>query len=294
MVLNSRYLNIGCGSRFNRNWINIDIQPSDKVVQAYDILNGLPFDDDYFDAVYHSHVIEHISKQDVDYFLAECFRVLKPNGILRVVAPDLEQIAKLYLQSLYEIDEGNAEWESNHEWMVLEMFDQIVRETSGGEMKQFLQEANEKSQAFIKERWGNEADLIFDAIKNENTSSEKNNIKIEVQDSFGKANSRLRIIASKFSFKQWLVKVLLGSEYEKYQACKVKIDFQNSGELHKWMYDRYSLKKLLLCAGFSNFRVMKASESNIRDWNHQGLDVDERGKVYKPDSFFIEVAKPAA
>jgi predicted SAM-dependent methyltransferase len=290
--MSARYLNVGCGSRFNRSWINVDIQPSDKDVKACNILNGLPFDEGHFDAVYNSHVIEHISKPDVVYFLAECFRVLKPDGVLRVVVPDLEQIASLYLQSLKDMDEGNSESESIHEWMVLEMYDQVVRDKSGGEMKHFLAESNDKTQAFIKERWGSEADMLFDAIKKASEPTDKHVTRRKKQKIYDRFITRMNGLSSKIDVKGLILKLLLGSEYETYKNNKVKIDFQKSGELHKWMYDRYSLKKLLLCAGFNDFRVMNAWESSIPDWNQQYLDVDENGRIYKPDSLFVEVKKP--
>ncbi len=54
---------------------------------------GIPFPDRSFDVVYHSHVLEHLSKSEASKFLKECSRVLRPQGVLRVVVPDLEEIA---------------------------------------------------------------------------------------------------------------------------------------------------------------------------------------------------------
>ena len=50
---------------------------------------------------------------DAERFLREGVRVLKPGGILRVVVPDLEQIARAYLQKLSdaEAEEGVSEKE---------------------------------------------------------------------------------------------------------------------------------------------------------------------------------------
>ena len=49
-----KYLNIGCGSSFHKDWFNIDIVAVSSQVTAHDIINGLPYPGGYFDAVYAS------------------------------------------------------------------------------------------------------------------------------------------------------------------------------------------------------------------------------------------------
>ena len=67
--------------------------------------------------------------------------------------------------------------------------------------------------------------------------------------------------------------------------------FRNSGEVHRWMYDRYSLSRLLTESGFINIQICQADESSIPDFNTYELDTCQ-GKVRKPDSLFIEATKP--
>jgi hypothetical protein len=58
------------------------------------------------------------------------------------------------------------------------------------------------------------------------------------------------------------------------------------------MYDRYSLGRLLVEAGFSSPVVTAANSSKIPDWlEHQFLDIED-GKARKPDSLFMEAVKP--
>ena len=85
-------LNLGCGGRFHPEWTNIDFYSSGGAVIAHDLNLGIPFPDSSFDVVYHSHVLEHFPKAKARRFIAECVRVLKPGGILRVVVPDLEDL----------------------------------------------------------------------------------------------------------------------------------------------------------------------------------------------------------
>jgi hypothetical protein len=67
--------------------------------------------------------------------------------------------------------------------------------------------------------------------------------------------------------------------------------FRMSGEIHQWMYDRYSLKRLLETAGFENFTPVTAFQSRIPGWPAYELDT-EQGEVRKPDSLFAEATKP--
>ncbi|MCS7029371.1 MAG: methyltransferase domain-containing protein [Bacteroidia bacterium] len=86
------------------------------------------------EVVYHSHVLEHFSKSDGKKFLQECYRVLKPNGIIRIDILDLERIVKEYLKNLELALQGNTQAQYKYEWIMLEMYDQAVRARSGGDM----------------------------------------------------------------------------------------------------------------------------------------------------------------
>jgi predicted SAM-dependent methyltransferase len=88
-------LHIGCGWNVLPGWINVDIRPRYSSVIPIDVRRGLPFPDGIFDYVFHEHVIEHLDRTDGMKLLAECFRVLRPGGKMRVVAPDLDFLWKL-------------------------------------------------------------------------------------------------------------------------------------------------------------------------------------------------------
>jgi predicted SAM-dependent methyltransferase len=63
--------------------------------------------------VYYSHLLEHFPKHEAQGFTQECYRVLKPRGIIRVAVPDLERIARMYLQALERALQEEVETDSN-------------------------------------------------------------------------------------------------------------------------------------------------------------------------------------
>ncbi|WP_399370918.1 class I SAM-dependent methyltransferase [Thermosynechococcus sp. HN-54] len=91
-----KLVNVGCGHTFHPEWLNFDVAPAVAGVKRWDIRRGLPFKEGEVDAVYSSHVLEHLSCQEAENFLRDAYRVLKPNGVLRIVVPDLEQTTRAY------------------------------------------------------------------------------------------------------------------------------------------------------------------------------------------------------
>ena len=167
-----RLLNVGCGRRFHPSWTNIDLESSDPEVRQHDITAGLPFEDNHFDAVYHSHVLEHLDPAAGEALLDECFRVLKPQGVLRIVVPNLEQIATLYLNYHREAWSGDETAEVNYRWMKLELLDQLVRTHSGGRMGQYMASEGIKNLGFVRSRFGDE----FYRCQEELESQEKSDV----------------------------------------------------------------------------------------------------------------------
>ena len=150
-----KLVNIGCGAVFHSDWINLDVEPVSSEVRRLDARRPLPFADGSVAAVYHSHVLEHLSAAEAAGFLAECWRVLRQGGVVRVVVPDLEGIAKAYLCALAE---GNT---ILSEWTRLELTDQLARNRSGGEMKLFLTGLDGRGLAAVRTRAGGEVDHVL-------------------------------------------------------------------------------------------------------------------------------------
>lgn len=273
-----KLLNLGCGYRFHPDWINVDFTSTGKGVIAYNLTQGIPFPDDSFDVVYHSHMLEHLPKEGAKIFLKECYRVLRPQGIIRVVIPDLEQIVKNYLRELEKAKLGEEEAKYNYEWMLLEMYDQTVRNTSGGEMIKYLAQEEIFNQEFIINRCGMEGKKLIEMGKS------KSEIKEEQP-------SLLKKIYRFFRYGKYrrdlMIKLLLGEEYQALEIGR----FRLGGEVHQWMYDSYSLSVLLKQYGFKDIVQRNATESYINDWNNYNLDTESDETVYKSDSLYMEGIK---
>jgi len=59
----------------------------------------IPCADASAEAVYSSHMIEHLDRAEARAFLAEVRRVLRPGGVVRIAAPDLFRLVSEYLEN---------------------------------------------------------------------------------------------------------------------------------------------------------------------------------------------------
>ncbi|MDM8542686.1 methyltransferase domain-containing protein [Desulfococcaceae bacterium HSG9] len=255
-----KLLNLGCGRSYHHEWINVNFQSTGQGVIPCNLNCGLPFSDSTFHVVYHSHLLEHFPKHYAPKFLKECFRILRTGGIIRVVIPDLERIVRLYLNLLEKAKNGDKKARQQYEWIVIEMLDQMVRDQSGGEMLNYWKQNPMPEEEFVIERCGSEVLNALAILRNPaNTGiiseSEQLNCQTPVRDAESIGQFRL------------------------------------SGEVHQWMYDRYSLSLLLENAGFKDIHPCSADESDIPNFNSYLLDIESDGAVRKPDSLFMEAKK---
>ncbi len=88
-------LHLACGVNYIEGWYNIDID-AEKVDKKHDLREALPFDDNMVDFIFHEHFLEHLAIEEGLFFLAECRRVLKPGGVMRVSVPSLNYIMFRY------------------------------------------------------------------------------------------------------------------------------------------------------------------------------------------------------
>lgn len=241
-------LNLGCGTRMHRSWNNLDFSLSillsrhpaisnilrklgvlsqeryEKLLRVapdaiyWNLAKGIPFADDTLDIVYHSHVLEHFDRELAPEILKECFRVLKRNGIIRVVVPNLQILINKYNASVTLLQQNKSEAALEHHYQAIyDLFEQMVRREMAGTQQQ------------------------------------------------RKVVRRLENL--------------------------VRGDASQTGEIHRWMYDSYSLEKLLAQVGFKDIRVQTPFTSRIAGWTSFNLDTDADGTIDKPDSLYMEGVK---
>lgn len=155
--------NIGCGTRTSAYCTNIDWSPALRLrasrvgsrlapfilsrdrlaayrtmagkVVVHDIRGGLPAEDASVDAVYHSHVLEHLDRDVAPRFLAEVRRVLKPGGVHRVVVPDFETLCRRYVNDLDRCARSRERCE-DHDSYIAAIVEQMVRREAYGTSRQ--------------------------------------------------------------------------------------------------------------------------------------------------------------
>ena len=278
-----RYLNLGCGGRYHPAWTNIDIAAHRPGVIAHDLSKGIPLPDSSCDVVYHSNLLEHMRRADAHPFMRECYRVLRAGGVLRVGVPDLEQMSNLYLKKLNATLSGDVQAANDYEWMMLELYDQTVRESSGGEMLSWLRQDPLPNGGFVYERIGEEGRDLIQTLKQSASEPPPQTRRRAIE----MLSHSVRSFSA--SLRRRLVALLLGpSDLRALEIGR----FRLAGEVHHWMYDRYSLAKLMLAAGFRDPIEQTAMRSQIPGWSDFHLDTLPSGAVIKPDSFFMEAIKP--
>jgi SAM-dependent methyltransferase len=106
-------------------------------ILVHNLARGLPFNSASVDVVYHSHMLEHLDKDDAEKFLIEVKRVLKPGGVHRIVVPDFEKACNAYLAHIALCDRNPIE-AVNHDSYVAKLLEQSVRKEAFGTSQQNL------------------------------------------------------------------------------------------------------------------------------------------------------------
>jgi hypothetical protein len=207
--------------------------------------------------------------------LGECRRVLKPTGVLRIVVPDLEDIARHYLAAIDAVDrDANEMTLADHRWMTLELVDQLARRRGGGEMALMMRRPDQINHDFIRHRLGYETD---------------GNTNVKCRKTFGMR--AWRFIAD---VRRGLAIAAVTMIEGRFGAAAYREGrFSNSGEIHRWMYDRISLANLLCELGFEMPAACSSSSSRIAEFD--GFQLDRDGEsARKPDSLYLEAIKSDA
>lgn len=116
---NNKHVQFGCAWSAPDSWRNFDASPTLRYerlpvigrlytknamrfpenVEYGDVVKGLPIQPGSCDAVYCSHVLEHLSLEDFRAAIINTYELLSPGGVFRLVVPDLEALANAYVKS---------------------------------------------------------------------------------------------------------------------------------------------------------------------------------------------------
>jgi predicted SAM-dependent methyltransferase len=276
-------VNLGCGARFDPSWVNIDIVSTGESVIAHDLSRGIPLPDESAEIVYHSHVLEHIPREEAGEFLSECFRVLQPGGTIRVAVPDLETICRIYLEKLELASAGDKAAAHDYDWIMLELFDQAVRNKSGGGMRDYIAAETLHNPEFILHRIGDEGEGLIRGLRDPESA--------RLGAKRRPWSARIRNVPGRLVglYRQIAARIFLGKRgAEIFSVGAVRVE----GHVHQWMYDQYSLAQVLRAAGFTDPVRKEAGESRIPGWAELQLDTNTKGRPVKPDSLYMEAVRP--
>jgi predicted SAM-dependent methyltransferase len=116
-----KLVNLGCGGcrPQGEEWWNVDslhwqlpagsperckLESEPRYIE-WDLAKGVPFLDNDLDGILASHLVEHLDAQEGVKLLKECYRTLKPGGVLLISVPDASIFRSV------DAEDRNENWE---------------------------------------------------------------------------------------------------------------------------------------------------------------------------------------
>lgn len=112
-------LHIGCGMKYLPGYKHMDARKiGDHIDYVGDAGDLSMFEDNSIEEIYACHILEHISRREVDKVLMEWHRVISNGGKLRIAVPDFDAIVAFYNET-HDLDKimgllyGGQDYEYN-------------------------------------------------------------------------------------------------------------------------------------------------------------------------------------
>ena len=102
-------LHLGCGTNVMKGWLNTDLKAHGHV-KYLDASHPFPIRSNNLDYIFSEHLFEHLSYEEGKFMLRECYRVLKPGGVLRLTMPTLDFLIRLYREPDRSLHQRYARW----------------------------------------------------------------------------------------------------------------------------------------------------------------------------------------
>lgn len=130
-----RRVNVGCGRDIREEYINIDGRKIEGVDVVADV-RALPFEKGALDEIFASHVLEHFTERDGKQVLKYWYDLIKKGGILRIIVPNIDIMAKRYAagditwDALRSVVLGGQDYSSDHHFnqFSADSLEHLVRE----------------------------------------------------------------------------------------------------------------------------------------------------------------------
>lgn len=106
----STRIQLGCGTNPMQGWLNTDYDDRDPEVAFLDCTEAFPLPDGRFDYVFSEHLIEHLDYADGCRMLEECYRILRPEGKIRISTPNFNFLLELCKENKSDLQRKYIQW----------------------------------------------------------------------------------------------------------------------------------------------------------------------------------------
>jgi hypothetical protein len=207
-----------------------------------DVAATLPYRSGAFEAIYARRIVEHLALDEAALFASELRRVLAPTGVVRISVPDTEALARAYLQAMERARQAPSTEtlrEARHARLLF--IDQYVRRVPGGALAR---------------------EILSGAMPART-----------VRAAFGDAlGPRGEVTQGPLPARRPTLGQRVKEALRLLRGARWVSEPHAIREAHLWIYDRFSLPKLLKKAGFDDVREVDAATSSIAEWPRWDLD----------------------